>query len=147
MTGADRVRVLVVAGDAGTRAALREHLEADGMVARAEAGDQAAAIAAISRERPDLCLLVDGPPLDAMAATAALRDRAPDVPVVLLGGEPTDETLLAAVTAGAAGYLDVDAAGQRLTAALSDVLAGCPAFPRRLATLLLEDLRDPHRSR
>jgi DNA-binding NarL/FixJ family response regulator len=138
--------VLIVAGDAGASARLRARLQADGMVACGEAADQATALAIVLDVRPDLCLVVDELPLNGPAATAALGDRAPEVPVVLLGDGPTDAKLLAAVTAGAAGYLDGDVAGERLTAALFDVLAGLPAFPRRLTTLLMDGLRAPRSS-
>ena len=146
MPAAEPIRVLVLAADAVVRARLRERLEADGMVACGEATDQATALAMVLDARPDLCLVVDELPINGPAATAALGDRAPDVPVVLLGDEPTDARLLAAVTAGAAGYLDAEAAGERLTVALSDVVAGLPAFPRRLTTLLMEGLRAPRTS-
>jgi DNA-binding NarL/FixJ family response regulator len=137
------MRVFIVAGKADAGARLRQRLEADGIVACGEVRDQAAALAMVSGARPDLCLVVDDVPLNGPAATAALGARAPGVPVVLVGDRPTDAKLLAAVTAGAAGYLDAEAAGERLTAILSGVLAGVPAFPRRLATLLMDGLRAP----
>jgi DNA-binding NarL/FixJ family response regulator len=84
---------------------------------------------------------VNGP-----AATPALCDGAPGVPVVLLGDDPTDAALLAAVTARAAVYLNAEGAGPRLVAALSDVVAGLPAFPRWLTTLLMDGLRYPRPS-
>jgi DNA-binding NarL/FixJ family response regulator len=143
MPAAEPIRVLVLAADAVVRARLRERLEAEGLVACGEAADQATAVAMVLDARPDLCLVVDDLPLNGLAASAALGARAPGVPAVLVGDRPTDEKLLAAVTAGAAGYLDAEAAGPRLTAALCDVLAGLPAFPRRLTTLLMDGLRAP----
>jgi DNA-binding NarL/FixJ family response regulator len=115
-------------------------------VACGQADVQATALAIVVDGRSDLCLIVDELPLNGPATTAALGARAPGVPVVLLGDRPTDAKLLAAVTAGAAGYLDADAAGGRLTVVLSGVLAGLPAFPRRLTTLLMDGLRAPHPS-
>src|SRR5215217_3942492 len=104
------------------------------------AGDHRA-VAALRRERPDLCLVDAGPPLDAFAVTAAVGDAATQARVVLFGAGPDDEALVGAVAAGACGYLSDEVEPSRLLAALCDVAAGLPAFPRRLGALLIADLR------
>jgi DNA-binding NarL/FixJ family response regulator len=131
------LRVLVVARAEGARFALRARLEAGGVVVCAETTDGALAVAAVRRERPDLCLVDDSPPLCAAPIVAAIAACAPEVRSVVLGNDPSDEELLAAVAAGACGYLAHRPSSPRLLAALTDVAAGRPAFPRRLAGLLI----------
>jgi DNA-binding NarL/FixJ family response regulator len=111
------------------------------MLVCGEATDAPGAVSAALRQpRPDLCLIDHAAPLDAVALTADISASASQVAVVLLGWDGTDSMLLDAVAAGASGYLAGDCDSPRLIAALQDVAAGRPAFPRRLATLLIDRL-------
>lgn len=132
---------MLVAGDHRAVAALRRRVGRAGVAVCGQACDAAAAVAAVRRERPDLCLVDAGPPLDAFAVTAAVGDAATQARVVLFGAGPDDEALVGAVAAGACGYLSDEVEPSRLLAALCDVAAGLPAFPRRLGALLIADLR------
>ena len=141
------LRALIVADGSPARATLRDRIETDGIVVCGEAPDRSTAVSLAIRERPDLCVIHDAPPLDALAAAAAVCERASDVRVVLIGGPPDDQTLLAAVAKGARGYVPFEAAAPRLVAALRDVAGGLPAFPRRLGVLLIADLHQDARPR
>jgi DNA-binding NarL/FixJ family response regulator len=140
MQASQPLRVLVVASRTAGRAGLRRRLTASGIATCAEAADGPAAAAAVCAELPDLCVVDAAAPLEPIAAITQLLDAAPDVPVVVLGDDADDATLLACVTAGAAGYLSREPS-DRLGAALRDVAAGRPAYPRRLTTLLIESLQ------
>ena len=147
MLAPSRLRALIVADGPAERATLRHRIETDDITVCGEAADRTAALRLAIRERPDLCVIHDAPPLDAIATAAAVCGRAPDVRVVLIGAQPDDQTLLAAVATGACGYLPFETPGPRLVAALRDVAAGLPAFPRRLGSLLIAELQVDERPR
>jgi DNA-binding NarL/FixJ family response regulator len=134
------LRVLLVGSDAGVRAELCERLQRDGIVACAEAADGASARRLAIETHPDVCVIADWPPLDAVATATMVRDAAEDVRIVLVGDDPSDSRLLEAVGAGAFGYLSDDSAHASLTATLLDTAAGRSGFPRRLEALLIERL-------
>ena len=126
----------------GRCAALRVLLGGSpGIAVCGEAYDGAAAVRVAQRERPDLCLVSDEPGFDSAALMAVLAGRLPHVRTVLSGVEPDDDRLLAAVAAGASGYVEADAEPGAFASALFDVASGHPAFPRRLARLLIARLR------
>jgi len=117
--------------------ALRATLEAEQMAVCGVVADFAELIAAAKREQPDLCLL------DAALAGRGYSQVAPilaatqGLRVVIMHGSASDTELLDAVTVGAAGHLPREMRATALTAALRDVLAGRPAFPRRVEALLV----------
>jgi DNA-binding NarL/FixJ family response regulator len=137
-----RLRVLILAADAADRRALRERLQRDGMAVCGEAdeADGASAIAVV--EHPDVVLVADRPPLDGVAAVEALGAAYPAARVMLIGADAADSTMLAAVRAGAAGYVRGDPTSPGLTSALLDAAAGRSAFPRSVEALLIAGLRD-----
>jgi DNA-binding NarL/FixJ family response regulator len=128
---------VLLAGHAPARGrALRATLEADQMTVCGEAADLPTAIAAATRERPDLCLLDAALAGRGYSQVAPILDAARGVRVVILDGSAGDAELLDAVSMGAAGHLPRNLAAAAMTAALRDVLAGHPAFPRRVEALL-----------
>jgi two-component system nitrate/nitrite response regulator NarL len=136
------IRVLVADDHAPTRRLLREELEAAGLVVCAEAATGDEAVEAATRERPDLCLLdVQMPAGDGIAATRAIRAILPAAKVLLITVEPSEEGLLAAVRAGADGYLAKDIDPLRLPHVVRAVAEGETAFSRRLLGAALRVLR------
>jgi DNA-binding NarL/FixJ family response regulator len=127
-------------GHAG-RARLRASLRHGGLTACGEADDSAGAVAAAARARPDICLLDAAMTGGPSHAAAAILRAAPDVRVVILAASATDAELLDAVAAGACGHVPADLDAHALTGVLRDVLAGRPAFPRRLDVLLVDALQ------
>ena len=107
-----RLRVVIAARTA-IRATLHEAATAAGMEIAADCASSAELLAAVSRERPDLCVLDRELRGGGLAATAAITSppRAPKVLVV--GGRGSPAELRAVRLAGAAGCLpgDIDAAG------------------------------------
>jgi DNA-binding NarL/FixJ family response regulator len=136
------LRVALAGSNADLLHALRNSLEAGpGVVLCAEASDGPTALWIAREARPDVCLVTDEPWFDSVGVVETLVEHAPHVSVVLSGDEPDDETLLRAVAIGASGYLPSSIDGAELAAALFDAVSGQPAFPDRLAALLIARLR------
>ena len=137
------LRVAIAGSNADLLLALRDSLEADpSVLVCAEASDGPTALRIVLEENPDVCLVTDEPGFDSVGVVEALVERAPDVSVVLSGEEPDDDTLMRAVAIGASGYVPSGIAGPELAAALFDAVSGQPAFPPRLARLLIARLRE-----
>ena len=64
------------------------------------------------------------PRLDGIEATRLLRERQPEVRVIALTTYADDESVLAALRAGARGYLTKDASAEDIRAAIFSVAAG-----------------------
>jgi DNA-binding NarL/FixJ family response regulator len=138
------IRVLVADDHTPTRSDMREALEHDDrFVVVAEAADGPGAVQAALRERPDLCLLdIKMPGSSGIAAAREITSRLPETKIVMLTISVDDDDLLNALRAGAAGYLLKDIDPSRLPHALSDVLEGSSAIPRRLVARLVDEFRD-----
>jgi DNA-binding NarL/FixJ family response regulator len=134
-------RVLVADGDASTRVGLRMTLVAAGFAVAAEATDADSALAAARAERPELVVLAADLPGGGIDAVRRIAAALPGTRIVVLSDDPGGEELVAAVQAGACGYLGEDVSQARLPAVLSGVLAGEVALPRRLTQHLLDELR------
>ncbi|GIH18085.1 response regulator transcription factor [Rugosimonospora africana] len=132
------VRVVV----ADDQAAVREGLVAllgllPGIEVVAEAADGPAALAAVARHRPDVVLLdLRMPGMDGIATTAQLSADHPATAVVILTSYADDGSVLAALAAGARGYLTKNAGraeiGQAVTAAAAGLGALDPTVQERL---------------
>jgi DNA-binding NarL/FixJ family response regulator len=130
-------RVLLADDHRLIRLSLREDLEQAGFEICAEATTGAEAIEAAVREEPDLCLLDVSMPGGGLHAAAQINVRLPSTKVVMLTASSLEEHVLEAVRAGACGYLLKEDDPTRLPIVLQDVLAGVPAFPRRLTLPLV----------
>ncbi|MFI5009412.1 MAG: response regulator [Solirubrobacterales bacterium] len=124
------------------RLGVRMALMKGGLRVLAEAADRDGAVNAVLRERPDLCLLDVYMPGGGIQAAATLAAVAPETAVVMLSVSDSTEDLLAALRAGAMGYLPKDTPPDRLPIALRGVLAGEPALPRALVAPVLGELRE-----
>lgn len=89
-----------------------------------EAGNCAQAIERTAARRYDLILLdLNMPGLNRLDALEALRDAAPDAPVVVLSGEGDPAVVRAAIERGAMGFIPKSATPEVLIQALRLVLA------------------------
>jgi len=123
------IRVLVADDHPLTRLGIR-HALGDGFEVCAEAGDAEGALAAAQREQPDICLLDVRMPGNGIQAAARISAEVPRAAIVMISAAGDHDTLLAALRAGAVGYLSKDAAFTRLPEALRGVLDGEAAVPR-----------------
>ena len=135
---AHRIRVLLVDDDALVRAGLTMMLDgANGIEVVGEAADGDQVPAAVDAHAPDVVLMdLRMPRTGGIAATRRLRAR-PRAPVVIvLTTFDADENVLAALRAGASGYLLKDSPPDQIVAAIHRVAAGdpilSPAITRRL---------------
>jgi DNA-binding NarL/FixJ family response regulator len=136
-------RTLVVDDHPLTRAALVGLLEQHGFPVVGEAGDGEEAIDRARELQPDLVLLdLSMPGLGGLAALPRLRAAAPHSEVVVLTASGTEENLLEAIRAGAAGYLLKTESPERIAEFLNGVAHGEAALSGQVARRLLDRVRD-----
>src|SRR3989304_2195329 len=99
-------RILIVDDHPLTRDALAALLEQQGFDVVGEAEDGRPAVANAGTLQPDLVLLdLTMPGMDGLTALPQIREEAPSCEVVVLTASDAEENLLAAIRAGASGYL------------------------------------------
>ncbi len=93
------------------------------VVGEAATGDEAVSL--VEALRPSVVLMdLRMPKLDGIQATARLRERCPDIPVLVLTTFDDDANLFGALRAGAAGYLLKDVSSETLVAAIHAATRG-----------------------
>jgi DNA-binding NarL/FixJ family response regulator len=145
------VRVLLVDDHPVVRAGLRAMLtEFEGISITAEAADGKAALKELSRlavlgDAVDVVLmdLQMGAGMDGVAATAAIRKLAAPPPVLILTTYDTDADILAAVEAGASGYMLKDAPPEQIRQAVFAAAAGETVLAPKAAALLMNRITNP----
>jgi DNA-binding NarL/FixJ family response regulator len=136
-------RTLVVDDHPLTRAALVGLLEQHRFPVVAEAGDGEEAIERARELQPDIVLLdLSMPGLGGLEALPRVRAAAPGCEVVVLTASGTEENLLAAIRAGAAGYLLKTEPPERIAEFLDGVSHGEAALSGEVARRLLDRVRD-----
>jgi DNA-binding NarL/FixJ family response regulator len=141
------VTVLLADDHVPTRAGVRSILEDAGMRVVAEVGTGAAAVASALEHRPDVCLLDVQMPGGGIQAAAEISEQLPDVAIVMLAADVTDEDLMRSLRAGARGYLLKDSDPERLPETLTGLLHGEAALPRRLVMRVIDELHARERRR
>src|SRR5919109_3640303 len=144
----DVVRVLVADDQPVVRQGLRLWLDLQPDVeVVAEASDGSEAVALARELRPDVVVMdLVMPGVSGVEATRALRDAAPDSRVLVLTSFVDDDKVLAAVRAGAAGYLLKDARPEQVADAVRAVRRGKPLLGPEVVRRLMRQLADPHRA-
>jgi len=134
------ITVIVADDHAVVRQGLAGLIEAAGdMTVLATATDGEAAVALARQHRPDVVLMdLQMPGTDGVAATRAITDGVPGVEVLVLTSFSDTTRILAALDAGAVGYLLKDAEPEDLLAGVRAVARGeSPIHPRAARQLLL----------
>ena len=131
------LRVVVADRSAFVRVAVRGALEAEGIAVVAEADEAAGALRAIRANRPDAAL-VDAEMDDVEDVLTAARKELPDTALIVLSPDESDVRAMAAVRAGACGFLPKDTSPDRLPDIVRGAVAGEAAIPRRLVRHLLD---------
>ena len=136
-------RTLVVDDHPLTRAALVGLLEQHDFPVVGEAADGDEAVARAREAQPDLVLLdLTMPGIGGLEALPRVRAAAPDCEVVVLTASGTEENLLAAIRAGAAGYLLKTEPPERIAEMLEGVAQGEAALSGQIARRLVERVRE-----
>jgi two-component system, NarL family, response regulator DevR len=119
-------RLLLVDGHGLFREGLRSVLEGQGTLrVVAEAATPAEALAAVARARPQVVLTAFRlPGVEDGAIISALTRAYPELPVVVLTSVPPEESMRAALQAGAQAFLMKDTPAQLLPKAIAAALAG-----------------------
>jgi len=139
------VKVLIVDDQALIRDGLTIICERlPGVTVVAAVGDGAAALAAVAEHAPDVVLMdLRMPVLDGIAATRTITADHPGTAVVVLTTYSDDESIGAALTAGALGYLTKDAGREDIARALDAAARGQalldPAVHARLVQLARQE--------
>lgn len=138
------IRVCVVENETLVREGLRRVLELDeGLAVAGEARDGVEALELLERVRPDVALLdVRMPRLDGIGVLQALRSEAWAPPCLVLTTFDDADAFLAAVRAGARGYLLKDATSEELGQAIRCVAAGGSWLKPSLTENVLRALRE-----
>ncbi|MGN5635163.1 response regulator [Streptomyces sp. AC154] len=138
-----RLRVVV----ADDQAAVREPLAAvlglaDDIDVVAAAADGTEVLAAVAAGPVDVVLMdLRMPVMDGTETTRRLTDEYPDVAVVVLTTFADDDSILAALSAGARGYLTKNAGRQDITRAIRAAAAGQSVLDREVQDRLLATVR------
>lgn len=134
----DRVRVLIADDHASFRSGLRALLgTAADLLVVGEAADGDEAVAAAVAVQPDVILMdLTMPGIDGIEATRRILDAAPHVAILVVTMGADDESVFAAIRAGARGYVLKGAQRNELLRAIRSVAAGeaifGPGIARRL---------------
>lgn len=100
------------------------------------AADFPSACAAV-RDAPDICICdLVMPGASPLEGIGGLRERAPDMPILVVTGSEEDELLLALFDMGIAGFVPKTARSAVIEAAITLVLAGERYIPPRVLDLI-----------
>ncbi len=129
------IRVVVVDDHQIVREGLSSLLGAlDGLDVVGTASDGRDAIHGVAETGPDVVVMdIQMPQLDGIEATRMITGRQPGVRVVMLTMNEDDETVLAAIRAGASGYLLKGSGAEEVQTAIRAAAAGGMVFGASLA--------------
>ncbi len=106
-----------------------------------EAATGAEAIQLAERLRPDIVLMdIYMPDMDGLQATRLIKQKLPDINVVMLTSSEDDNHLYEAVRLGAAGYLLKSLDADELFNLINGVIEGEAAMTRAMASRLLKGI-------
>jgi len=136
------IRVMVVDDHPLWRDAVERDLAAAGLDVVAVAADGRGALARFPAARPDVVVLdLQIPAPDGVEVTAEMVRQDPSVRVLILSASGEQSDVLAAVKAGATGYLVKSASSEELLSAVRRVAQGDPVFTAGLAGLVLGEFQ------
>jgi DNA-binding NarL/FixJ family response regulator len=109
-----------------------------------EAADLKQVFALVAQVRPDLVLLdISLPDCDGLDGLAELRRHFPGLRVIMLSMHPEERYAVAALRAGAFGYVSKGAASADLVAAVRKAADGTPWIGSKVGELLARDATRP----
>ena len=137
------LRVFLLDDHEVVRAGLRSLLESEeDLVVAGEAGTVAEALVRVPLAKPDVAILdVRLPDGSGIEVCRQIRSDHPDVACLMLTSYADDEALLAAIMAGAAGYVLKQVGGSDLVADIHKVGAGGTLLDPKLTERVLDRLR------
>ncbi|GAA4242747.1 response regulator transcription factor [Actinomadura meridiana] len=145
----DKTRILVVDDQTVVREGLVLLLELlPGLDVAGSCGDGEQAVAMVAELAPDVVLMdLRMPRMDGVEATRRIKQEHPDVEVVVLTTYADDESIFAALRAGARGYLTKDAGADEIARAVAAVRGGAAQLDPAVQRLLVEAVATDERPR
>lgn len=140
----ERIKVMIVDDHEVVRLGLRAVLEIEkDFEVSGDAPDAASALRAATVLRPDVVLMdVRMPGTDGIEACRQLRERLPDTRVIMLTSYGDEDAVMAAIMAGASGYLLKNTSRTELLAALRSAARGQSLLDPAVTARVLTKLRD-----
>jgi DNA-binding NarL/FixJ family response regulator len=141
------IKVLIADDHAVVRNGLKMLLELeDDIVVAGEAADGRQAVDEAERVCPDVVLMdLTMPELNGIEATKLLQEACPTAKVLVLTSIVEDSQILAAVRAGAAGYILKEASPEEVSESVRAVHRGEPLLHPDAARSLMRELSQPSR--
>jgi DNA-binding NarL/FixJ family response regulator len=138
------IRVLLVDDHAMVRRGMRDFLELhDDIVVVGEAIDGAEAIERASELRPDVIVMdLMLPNVDGIEATGRIKRAQPDIEIIAITSFIEEARVVAAIEAGASGFLLKDAEADELAAAIRSAAAGEVHLDPAVASIVARRMRD-----
>ena len=141
----DEIKVLIADDHTVVRKGIRALLETEpGITVVGEAADGEDAIHKALALKPDVILMdLVMPKLDGVQAIKELREKLPEIKVLVLTSFAEDRRIVAAIEAGALGYLLKDSSPEDLVRAIREVHRGESSLHPKVAQQLIKKLRRP----
>jgi DNA-binding NarL/FixJ family response regulator len=142
------IRVLLVDDHAMVRRGMRDFLELhDDIEVVGEAADGGEAVERAEELRPDIVVMdLMMPNLDGIEATARIKAAHPELEVIALTSFIEEARVVAAIEAGASGFLLKDAEADELAAAIRAAAAGEVHLDPAVAGIVARRMRDGGRA-
>ena len=138
------IRVVIADDHTLVREGTRQILEREpDFVVAGEAGSGEEALRLAARERPDVVVLdLRLPDLNGIEVTRRLAASLPSARVLILSAYEDEEYVVAAIKAGAGGYLPKTSPGRRLVEGVRQVHAGQTVLEPEMAVRIARGLRE-----
>src|ERR687896_559914 len=138
-TRVSTVRVVIADDHSLVRQGLRRYLDmAEDIEVVGEAADGAETLALVEQTKPDIALLdIRMPEMDGLEAARRIRDKHPDVGVIMLTAYDDRQFVVEAVRSGAGGNMVID---PQLVVALAEELSQAKERDRRAETLTAREV-------
>jgi NarL family two-component system response regulator LiaR len=143
-----KIRLLIVDDHKMVREGLRAFLApTPGFEVVGEASNGVEAIEQTLRLKPDLVLLdLMMPGKDGIQATLEIKQQLPDTKILIITSFVEESKVIAAIKAGASGYLLKDSSPLEIETAIQNIYQGESAFPSRIASILVKELNRPEKA-
>ena len=130
-----KIKVLVVDDQSELAREITEIIKTDeGLEAIGTASDGREALEKMEQNTPDVVLLdIRMPHMNGVVATSHIKNRFPEVKVLILTTFDDSDYILGALNNGANGYLLKDIGGETLIGAIKDAYAGDTILPAKIA--------------
>ncbi len=139
----DKPRLIVVDDHPLYRDGVVRTLQDSGLFDVVGAGSDCQSALKLARAHmPEVALLDISMPGGGLAALSAMREKFPDIKVIMLTASESDADVLAAMNSGAQGYVLKGVGGRELAGIVADVAAGGSYVAPSLAARVLLSVQD-----